>query len=185
MKVKATEYLVSGKHYTIRSADPSDAKALSDLRLLIDGETENMDRESGEAFIDVAGFEEIIHTDTMQPRNLFLVAMADNKIVGFSRCEGNTLKRLAHKVEFGVCVLRAYWGFAIGTNLLKESISWADWVGVSKITLTVLESNHKAIALYERMGFEVEGILKRDKLLSDGHYYNTIVMGRLSFDLST
>jgi hypothetical protein len=39
-------------------------------------------------------------------------------IVGFSRCEGNKLKRTAHKIEFEVCVLNEYWGYGIGKNLL-------------------------------------------------------------------
>jgi ribosomal protein S18 acetylase RimI-like enzyme len=44
----------------------------------------------------------------------------------------------------------------------------------------VLETNDKAIRLYQNYGFEVEGVLKKDKLLSDGNYYNTIVMGRFN-----
>lgn len=46
------------------------------------------------------------------------------------------------------------------------------------MTLCVLETNERAIKLYQQQGFEIEGILKKDKLLSDGKYYNTIVMGR-------
>lgn len=49
------------------------------------------------------------------------------------------------------------------------------------LTLNVLETNEKAISLYKKYGFEIEGVLIKDKLLSDGNYYNTIVMGRLNF----
>ncbi|GMA61020.1 hypothetical protein GCM10025859_14600 [Alicyclobacillus fastidiosus] len=86
----------------------------------------NLDREKGEGFIDVPGFENLIHTDTVSPRNLFLVAVNDNSIVGFSRCKGTYLKRFSHTVEFGVCVLKEFWGYGIGKNLLKQSIVWAD-----------------------------------------------------------
>jgi ribosomal protein S18 acetylase RimI-like enzyme len=171
---------VNGLTYTIRSAIEKDAKELSNLRLQIDGETENLDRERGEAFIDVSGFEKVIHKDTVSPRNLFLVAVADNRIVGFSRCEGTYLKRFSHKVEFGVCVLKDFWGYGIGKNLLNRSIAWADSNGIKKMTLNVLETNSRAIELYKRVGFEIEGILKNDKILSDGKYYNTIVMGRFN-----
>lgn len=178
MIINNQEYSVNGRNYTIRSAIEKDAQALSDVRLQIDGETENLDREKGEAFIDTPGFEQIIKTDTENPRNLFLVAVVDDRIVGFSRCEGNQLKRFAHKVEFGVCVLQDFWGYGIGKNLLKESISWADSTGIKKITLNVLESNDKAVKLYQKLGFEIEGKLKNDKVLSDGNYHHTIVMGR-------
>ncbi|MGO0059178.1 N-acetyltransferase family protein [Brevibacillus fluminis] len=178
MIIDKREFHVKGVCYTIRSADAADAAQLSALRVKIDGETENMDREKGEAFIDAPGFEQLIKADAEASRNLFLVAAVDDRLVGFSRCQGSELKRLAHKVEFGVCVLQQFWGCGIGQNLLKESIAWADSTGVRKITLSVLETNEKAIALYQKLGFAVEGVLKKDKLLSDGNYYDTIVMGR-------
>jgi RimJ/RimL family protein N-acetyltransferase len=178
MIINNQEYNINGITYIVRSAIDNDAKDLSELRLQIDGETENLDREKGEAFIDVPGFEHMIKMDTESHRNLFLVAVVDDRIVGFSRCEGIYLNRFSHKVEFGVCVLKDFWGYGIGKNLLKESISWADSNGIKKITLSVLETNDKAIKLYQNLGFEIEGVLKKDKILSDGKYYNTIIMGR-------
>ena len=174
------KFHIRNLNYTIRSAKEDDAKILSEVRLQIDGETENMDREQGEAYIDEAGFKQLIKEDTEKSRNLFLVCEANEEIVGFSRCEGNELKRMAHKLEFGVCVLKDFWGYGIGTNLLKESIKWADTNEIKKMTLNVLETNEKAILLYKKLGFEQEGVLKNDKLLSDGNYYHTVVMGRFN-----
>lgn len=183
MIIKSKDLEVKGLKYSIRSAVIKDAETLSKLRVQIDGETENMDRERGEAYIDTSAFKEIIKTDTESLRNLFLVAVIDTQIVGYSRCEGTNLKRLLHKVEFGVCVLKEYWGYRIGRNLLQESISWADSVNIKKMTLNVLETNNKAIELYKNHGFEIEGILIMDKLLADEIYYNTIVMGRLKSEI--
>lgn len=76
-------------------------------------------------------------------------------------------------------MLQNYWGYGIGKNLLTESIAWADANGIQKIALNVLETNDKAIKLYQKLGFEIEGTLKNDKILSDGKFYNTIMMGRL------
>ena len=178
--INKKEFSVNGISYTVRPAVTKDAKDLSEVRVQIDGETQNLDREKGEAYIDTAGFEQLIKIDSENKNNLFLVAVSNNKIIGFSRCEGNHLKRSSHKVEFGVCVLKDYWGFGIGTNLLKESIAWADSNGIHKITLNVLETNDKAITLYTKFGFKIEGLLINDKVLADGQYYNTVVMGRFN-----
>lgn len=180
MIIDKQEFYVNGLSYTIGSPLAKDAKVLSEVRLQIDGETENLDREKGEAFIDEAGFKQLIKTDMESGRNLFLVASVNGRIVGFSRCEGNYLNRFSHKVEFGVCVLKEFWGYGIGKNLLKESISWVDSNNIKKMTLNVLETNDKAIQLYKKLGFEVEGILKKDKILSDGKYYSTVLMGRFN-----
>lgn len=157
MKINQQEFDVQGMRYTVRSAMIQDAKNLSEIRLLIDGETENLDREKGEAFISTSGFKQLIETDTENNRNLFLVAVVQDKIVGFSRCEGHVLSRFSHKVEFGVCVLKDFWGYGIGTNLLKESIFWADSNGIKKMTLQVLETNDKAVELYKNMDLKSKG----------------------------
>ncbi|MED4080695.1 GNAT family N-acetyltransferase [Halalkalibacterium halodurans] len=178
MKIHPKAFLCNGLSYVIRSATEDDARKLSEVRLQIDGETEYLDREQGEAFLDESAFKQIIRKDTENSYHLFLVAEVDKRIVGFSRCEGNKLKRLAHKVEFGVCVLKEWWGYGIGKHLLAESIHWADTSGIKKMNLSVLETNGKAIKRYEQFGFEVEGVLQKDKRLSDGTYYNTVLMGR-------
>ncbi|QOS82190.1 GNAT family N-acetyltransferase [Paenibacillus sp. JNUCC31] len=178
MIIDQQEFNVNGLIYSIRSADEKDAGTMSSLRVQMDGETENMDREQGEGFIDSAGFEEIIRLDTGKQRNLFLVAIVKGEIVGYSRCEGVDLKRFSHKVEFGVCIAREFWGYGIGKKLLETSMNWADTNGIEKMTLTVLGTNDKAIELYKRMGFEIEGTLKKDRRHADGQYYDTVVMGR-------
>jgi ribosomal protein S18 acetylase RimI-like enzyme len=180
MIINPKNFFYKNLSYIIRSAVEKDAKNLSEVRVQIDGETENLDREKGESYIDEIGFKQLIKEDTESNHNLFLVCETEGRIVGFSRCEGNPLKRLSHKVEFGVCVLKEFWGYGIGTNLLNDSIIWADTNEIKKITLNVLETNEKAIMLYKRYGFEVEGVLKKDKRLSDGNYYSTVVMGRFN-----
>ncbi|MFY0761992.1 GNAT family N-acetyltransferase [Metabacillus dongyingensis] len=178
MRVTQKEFNIYDLRYIVRSAVEEDAKNLSDLRLQIDGETENLDREKGEEYIDESGFKQIIKDDTERLNNLFLVAEVNGSIVGFSRCERGKLRRISHKADFGIGILKEYWGYGIGKNLLKETVLWADSNEIRKMTLNVLETNEKAINLYKGFGFEVEGILKKDKMLSDGNYYNTILMGR-------
>ncbi|MBU8687169.1 GNAT family N-acetyltransferase [Priestia megaterium] len=180
MVINRQIYKVKGLQYIIRPADIRDAEELSHLRFQLDGETENLDREPGEGYMDKSDFEALIQCDAESKRNIFLVAVVHNEIVGFSRCEGNELKRFAHKVEFGVCVAKECWGYGIGKELLQQSILWADDAGMKKMTLSVLETNKKAIDLYTKFGFEVEGVLKNDKVLSDGKFYSTVVMGRFN-----
>lgn len=178
MVIDDKSYDIKGLSYMIRCAKPEDAESLAEVRLQIDGETENMDRRRGEAYMEPDGFAALIQHDRDNPTNLFLVAEANGRIVGYSRCEGSPLSRMAHKVEFGVGVIRDYWGHGIGRQLLDRSVEWSDETGIQKMTLHVIETNVKAIDMYKKVGFEIEGVLKRDRLLADGNYYNTIAMGR-------
>lgn len=179
MQLAKRLFQVKGLDYSIRSAEIQDAAQLEKVRLLIDGETENMDRERGEAYLDAEAFKRLIEEDVKSSCNIFLVAEVDRHIAGFSRCEGNELKRTKHQVEFGVGVLKQYWGYRIGRKLLESSIHWAEDNGFKKMILKVLATNENAIALYTQCGFRVEGMLKMDKRLADGNYYDTVVMGRI------
>lgn len=179
MIIEIKDINVKTLDYTIRLARIEDAAKLSELRLQIDGETENMNREQGEGYMDSRGFEELIKSDTESTKNIFLVTEIKNRIVAYSRCEGSELKRFSHKVEFGVGVLKEFWGFGIGTNMLKESINWADSIGIKKIVLSgVVEKNTRAVEIYKKLGFEIESILKNDRIHSDGNYYNSLIMAR-------
>ena len=164
--------------YIIRCPEQEDAEELSKLRVKIDGQTENLYREPGEGLLTKEDFEKLINEDNADERTLFLVVEADNKIVGFTRCEGNKLSRFKHKAEFGICIEKEYFGYGIGKVLLENVLMWADNVGIKKISLTVVETNIKAINLYKKYGFIEEGVLRNDRLHKDGSYYNTIIMGR-------
>lgn len=173
---------IEGKNLTwmLRCPTKHDAIQLSKLRLKIDGETENLDREPGENLLTPEDFEKLIYEDLIAEKNLFLVAEVEGKIVGFARCQGNKLSRFRHKAEFGICISKEYWGHGIGKVLLENILIWADIAGIEKITLTVVETNTKAINLYKRHGFIEEGLLIKDRIHKDGNYYNTVIMGRFN-----
>ncbi|MCA0972853.1 GNAT family N-acetyltransferase [Halobacillus litoralis] len=170
---------IKGLSYTVRQAVETDAEQLEKIRLKVDGETEHLDREPGEDYLDHESFKAIIKDDLEKTNHLFLLAESNGEVIAYSRCAGSHLKRLAHKVEFGIGVLKDYWGYKVGHHLLAASMQWADDHNIKKVTLTVLERNESAVRLYERHGFQTEGVLRNDKFLSDGNYHASFVMGRI------
>lgn len=179
--VRIEEAIIEGRGgsvWRLRCPDAADAKALAALRLKIDGETEYLDREAGEALLSADSFAQLIEKDAAAERSLFLVAEIDGEIVGFARCVGLTLSRFRHKAEFGICIAQSCWGQGIGETMLQTILKWADAVGLKKIALTVVKENVSAIRLYERCGFVCEGLLKNDRLHRNGQFYDTLIMGR-------
>ncbi|MBX4263092.1 GNAT family N-acetyltransferase [Clostridium estertheticum] len=172
---------VEGKGITwiLRCPTKYDAIELSKLRVKIDGETENLDRESGEGLLTPNDFQKLIYEDSIAKKTIFLIAEVEHKIVGFTRCEGMKLSRFRHKAEFGLCISKEYWGYGIGKILLQKVMMWAATVEIKKISLTVVQTNTKAIQLYKKYGFIEEGLLIKDRIHKDGNYYNTVMMGKL------
>lgn len=107
-----------------------------------------------------------------------LVAVIDGKVIGslgLSRLEG----RRGHVGTFGMAVHDAYAGRGAGAALIAAAVEQADrWLNLRRLELTVWTDNTRAIALYERFGFEREGLM-RDYAWRDGAYADAISMARL------
>ena len=107
-----------------------------------------------------------------------LVAVIDGKVIGclgLARFEG----RRSHAGQFGVAVHDAYAGRGAGTALLAAALDLADnWLNLKRVELSVYADNARAIALYERFGFEREG-LHRAYSWRNGAYADSLTMARL------
>ena len=96
--------------------------------------------------------QELIARYADHPCALMVVAETAGEIIGIL-----TLLPLAtseqHKVELGVCVLAAYWGQGIGSNLMEVGLDFAAHSDIECIELEVVKDNRAAIRLYEKFGF--------------------------------
>lgn len=173
--MQTTSYSFDTHRYHIRLARLSDAEALATLRQALDAETEYFDRMPGEDVMTPTDFEQLLH-DRAVP-DLLLVVECEGRLVAYARCRGFHLKRFAHKASFGLGVLQTDGRHGIGSQLTSRVIAWAKAQSLKKIQLEVVETNHGAIRLYQRHGFQEEGRLRHDRLLSDGCFYDTVLMG--------
>ena len=70
-------------------------------------------------------------------------------------------------------------GKGFGSALRQPALDLADnWLGLRRLELNVYTDNARAIALYRRFGFEVEGTHRADAL-RDGTYVDSFSMARL------
>ena len=114
------------------------------------------------------------------PRHVVqLVAEVDGDgVVGAAGFEVFQSPRRRHVANLGMAVAPAYRGRGVGTQLLEAVIDTAErWHGVRRLELEVYADNAAAIALYERHGFEREG-LARGYALRDGAYVDALLMAR-------
>jgi RimJ/RimL family protein N-acetyltransferase len=72
-------------------------------------------------------------------------------------------------------LLPEYRGRGLGRRLAEAAVAAARERGMERIALEVFASNTRAIALYERLGFRHEGVLRRARKL-DGRYDDNVLM---------
>ena len=110
-----------------------------------------------------------------------LAAEADGQVVGFAELVTEPDQpRHSHVGEINIVATHADWlGKGVGRALMEAMIDLADnWLNLARLTLIVFTDNEHAIGLYERLGFEHEGTMRRAGFGS-GAWMDAHVMGRL------
>jgi len=112
--------------------------------------------------------------------DLNLVAELDGEVVGGAGLHTViSAVRRRHAMALSISVAKAVQGRGVGTELMRALLDYADrWAGILRIELTVWADNERAIRLYRRFGFEVEGRL-RAYGLRDGRYDDVLAMARI------
>jgi putative acetyltransferase len=109
-----------------------------------------------------------------------LVACAGGEVVGNAGLHSaHHSPRRAHAMGVGMAVPSAWQGKGVGNALMKSLVDFADnWLNVTRLELTVFTDNERAISLYRKFGFEIEGT-HRAYALRAGRYADTHCMARL------
>lgn len=167
---------------TIRQAIPEDAEELLQVLAKIGGETTYLIMDARGLALSVDQLQAQIAALYQAPNHLLLVAKVDNQLVGTASVKADESPRIAHIGEIGLSILKEYWGMGLGTLLMEELILWAQQSGViRRLELTVQARNQRAVALYEKMGFQREGILARGAQTDQGEFLDVYMM-RLLID---
>jgi RimJ/RimL family protein N-acetyltransferase len=84
--------------------------------------------------------------------------------------------------SLGMAILPEARGRRGGRMLLERIVEHARSAGAHKLELEVWPENGRAIALYARAGFEVEGLRRRHYRRRDGSLRGSLIMARLLGD---
>lgn len=116
--------------------------------------------------------------DELIKRGHLYVSEAEGMPVGMFKLQPMRYRN-SHIVYLGgVAIDPMHKGKGYGSKMISDSVNIAKQMGFTRMELTVATVNEKAIQLYERYGFEKEGVLKNYSYLKDeGVYLDEWVMG--------
>jgi ribosomal protein S18 acetylase RimI-like enzyme len=106
------------------------------------------------------------------------VALLDGAVVGWCDVLPVFGQARAHVGTLGIGLLASARHRGLGRQLMAAAIEKAWQQGLTRIELTVRADNPNARALYERLGFEHEG-LQRNGFQVDGEYIDSRAMALL------
>ena len=111
------------------------------------------------------------------PENV-LVAELDGRPVGWGKMEHPTELAASDHVWHvnGLAVDPAFEGRGAGRALMEALIELARERGGRRMTLRVFAPNERAQRLYDRLGFEVEGVMHGEFKVGDGEYVDDLFL---------
>ena len=163
---------------TIRSATIDDAAAFLSLREQVDYETQFMMLEPGERQTSVEHERERLAAIGKSDNKQTFLAEDGSQLIGWLWANGGDFRRNQHNVHIVIGIRAAFTNQGIGTRLFEVCEAWARARGLHRLELTVMTNNHLGIALYKKMGFQIEGTAQ-DALRVDGKYVNLYYMSKL------
>ena len=140
----------------IEKATPADAANILEYLKQIGGETDNLTFGTEGLPFSVEAEAAYIAQLENSHDEIMLVAKDHGKIIGNASL--NRLpRRMRHRGDFSVSVLKAYWNQGVGTQLLREILTFAKENAFEMIDLQVRSDNLQAIHLYKKFGFQKIG----------------------------
>jgi RimJ/RimL family protein N-acetyltransferase len=159
--IRAT--LRDGAVVAIRSAAASDAARVIAASKLIFAQTDLVLTQPDE-FVMTAETEEAFLLEQAESRTaLFVIAEAAGaqgaaEIVGISNLMAMKRRRAGHCVGLGIMVHEAWRGRGVGDAMMGAMMAWARAnEHIRRVQLEVITSNTRAVELYQRHGFVIEG----------------------------
>ena len=154
MKYEQAVRLSHGKEALIRNGDEQDGDAVMEVFNRTHEETDYLLSYPDENSFGPEQEAQFLKEKALSPNETELVAIVDGKIVGSAGIEpvGKNYK-VKHRAEFGISVLKAYWGLGLGKALTKACIQCAKDAGYDQLELNVVAQNDRALSLYHSLGF--------------------------------
>ena len=108
---------------------------------------------------------------------LAIVAVTEDgqRIIGSTSLKFNPQDALKHKAELGITVHDDYQNLGIGTALLRHILDVARMKKLRKVWLHVSTANSRAIHVYKKAGFTIEGKLCKESCIN-GEYRDEYTM---------
>jgi len=105
----------------------------------------------------IEGWFKDIDFDKHLPILGFVEENGETRVIASATLGFQSMEMYRHRAEFGIIVHDDYLGRGLGTILTRYMIDIARERGIKKIDLMVVAHNERAIRVYKRQGFEVEG----------------------------
>lgn len=167
-----------GNTFIIRSARPEDATLLVEYLRAMFPKADYIYFTAEEFNMTIDDEAEFLKGLDESASGVMLIALYNGKIIGNIDGRARELRRIEHRISFGMSVHPDFQGQGVGKTLLQCFIDFAKHnEKIEKVELGVIEKNEAAFKLYKSLGFKEEGRSLKGFYSDQGEYLDEIHMG--------
>ena len=111
--------------------------------------------------------------------NITLLARSEDRVVGHLQMFRIPFERRKGVADLFIYIHQDFQNLGLGTLMMKKAIEVAKERGFHRLGLTVVADNHRAIKVYEKVGFKKEGVARETFYGDDHRYHDEVEMGIL------
>lgn len=139
--------------------------------------------------LDVVEYLDLIPPIPLETTTMFFTSMRNRKASWWSIIQKGTIigsvgilpertdTKLAHAGTMFLYLMKDCWGRGIGGQAVRFALKEAQRQGIGRIEVLVVDENERALRLYRRNGFTIEGV-KREAFNLHGTYHDMVMMAR-------
>lgn len=115
-----------------------------------------------------------------RPNELCLIAKIDSEVIGILNIASSTLYQMDHIGDLFIAIKERYVGNGLGQAMVDMAIDWSKQSDIiRRLELTVQKRNKRAIHVYEKFGFEIEGTKERGIKTKNGEFLDLYLMSKM------
>lgn len=127
---------------------------------------------------DIDDFKEDIKQHVIDGNDFLFIAEEYGVIIGYIRAKRSVFRRSFHTAFIIIGIRRNYAGKGIGTTFFESLDYWVGIHNIKRLELTIQCRNTGLLQLYERNGFEIEGI-RKEGMQVNGIFHAEYYMAKL------
>ena len=170
--------LKNGRQATFRSPRKEDAAELLNYLRKTAEETDFVLRYPDEITMTVEQEESFIERINQSENSYMILCLVDGRHAGNCSMQFHDKRKVRHRGEVAIALVKEFWGMGIGTFMFEEMIRIAQEQGKTQLELGMVDGNERGLALYRKMGFREYGRLPNAFHQKDGSMRDEILMVR-------
>ncbi|MGT2906833.1 GNAT family N-acetyltransferase [Streptococcus dentiloxodontae] len=164
----------------IEEAQPDDAAELVELLAAVRAESDFIISSASVSDLTIQQAQDFIKNNLENPNQICLLAKLGHTVLGIINVATADFEETNHIGDIFIAVRKDFWGHRIGSFLMEAVDDWVSHTPqISRLELTVQARNTRAINLYEKMGYVIEGVKKSGVKTKNGELLDVYLMAKL------